>query len=404
MIAELTIDRLGHRADGVAATDGDRPIYVAGALPGERVRAEILGERGRLLDVLIPSPDRIEPVCPYVGTCGGCAIQHLAPEPYATWKRGLVADALRTERLEPEIAPLVDAHGQGRRRITLHARRGIVGYAQARSHDLVAIQACPIASPRLNAGLPALRAVEVSLRGRGKALDLLLTTTRTGLDLDVHGAGPVDGAPRIALSEIAARHDLARLSVHGDIVVERRAPTVAFAGTDVVPPPGAFLQATEAGEAALTALVLAGVGTARRVGDLFCGSGTFALALARRASVKACDSHPPAVAALERGRRASGLKPIETEVRDLMRRPLLADELKTLDAVVFDPPRAGAEAQARQLARSTVRRVVGVSCNPATFARDAKILVAGGFRLTAVTPVDQFRYSAHVELVGTFVR
>lgn len=401
MIADLTIDRLGHRADGVAAG----PVYVAGALPGERVTAELDGTRGRLHAVLVASPDRVVPLCPYFGTCGGCVTQHLADRPTRAWQRGLVVEALRAERLDAPVGELVDAHGLGRRRATLHARRGQVGFAQARSHDLVPIEACPVAMPQINAGLPALRAVERQLRGRNKPLDLVLTATSTGLDLDIHGSGPADGAPRLALGEIAARHDLARLSVHGDIVVERRAPTVRFAGTDVVPPPGAFLQATEAGDAALTALVLAGVGDARRVADLFAGCGTLSLALARGAAVLAVDSAADALAALARARnRASGLKPVETVQRDLVRRSLLPDELKRFDAVVFDPPRAGAEAQVRRLATSGVPRIVGVSCNPASFARDAAILVAAGYRLTGVTPVDQFRYSAHVELVGTFVR
>jgi 23S rRNA (uracil1939-C5)-methyltransferase len=401
MTRELVIDHLGHKGDGVAPG----PIFVPYALPGERVQAEIAGDRAVIVAVETTSPDRVAPFCPYFGTCGGCTVQHLAEGAYARWKRGLVTEALSLARIETSVAPLIGAHGAGRRRATLHARRGRLGFAMARSHEIVEIETCPIVDEPLAAALPAARAIERLLRGVGKPLDILMTATRTGVDIDLRGSGPVAGPLRLKLSDLAVEQDLARLSLHADVVLEQRPPTVRFGRADVTPPPGAFLQATEAGDKVLAGLVQEGVGQARRVADLYSGCGTLSFPLAETATVTAIDSDRAATSALDRAARLSrGLKPIRTEVRDLFRRPLMPDELKAYDAVVFDPPRAGAEAQARRLAQSKVPTIVGVSCNPATFARDAAILIAGGYRLTKVTPVDQFRHSAHVELVGLFTR
>lgn len=400
-LIQLQIERLGHRGDGVAAG----PVFVPYALPGERVNAKVEGDRGRLIALQEPSPERIEPFCPLFTRCGGCAIQHLAEPAYQAWKRSLVVDALAQARIDVDVEPLVDAHGNGRRRVTLHARKGKVGFAAARSHELVELDSCPILVPQLNQGLEAVRAFERQLRGLGKPLDIVLTATLTGLDCDIRGAGRIDEKMRLRLADLAAQFDLARLSNHGDIVIERRAPAVRFGTVQVCPPPGAFLQATAAADIALTTLVREGLAGARRVADLFSGCGTLSLALATTWHIDAFDSDKPAIAALEKAaRRTDGLKPVKAQARDLFHRPLLADELKPFDAVVFDPPRAGAEAQARRLAASKVGRLVAVSCSPATFARDATILIAGGYRLTNVTPVDQFRHSAHVELVGLFER
>ncbi|WP_448146541.1 class I SAM-dependent RNA methyltransferase [Labrys miyagiensis] len=398
---QLTVERLGHRGDGVA----EGPVFVPYTLPGERIEADVHGDRGSLVALQEPSPDRIDPFCPHFTRCGGCAIQHLAAPAYQAWKRSLVVEALGQAGVDVPVEALVDAHGRGRRRATLHARKGKVGFAEARSHDLIDLNACPILVPELNRGLDGVRAFEKQLRGLGKPLDIVLTATVTGLDCDIRGTGRIDDRMRLKLADLAGEFDLARLSIHGDVVIERRSPVVRFAGVEVSPPPGAFLQATEEADRALTALVLEGLGGTRRVADLFAGCGTFGLALAATRHVQAFDSDKPAIAALDRAaRRAQGLKPITATVRDLFHRPLLADELKAFDSVVFDPPRAGAEAQSRRLASARLKRIVGVSCNPATFARDAAILIAGGYRLTRVTPVDQFRHSAHVELVGVFER
>lgn len=412
MAEALTIARLGHRGDGVAEGP-DGPIFVAYALAGERVEAErIAPDRARLIRVLDASPDRVAPFCIHAGRCGGCAVQHLAPDAALEWKRSLVLEALRLARIEADVAPTIDAHGAGRRRATFHAsspKAGPlrVGFAEARAHALVDLTetGCPILVPALAGAAPAVRMLAGILRPLGKPLDALVTATSGGLDIALQGSGPPPERMRLALVEAAGKADLARLSVGNEVLVERRPPSLRVGPAVVVPPPGAFLQATTEGEAALGRLVLAGVGDARRIADLFSGCGTFALRLAERATVHAVESARPALAALERGaRHTPGLRPVTTEARDLFRRPLSPAELAPFGAVVFDPPRAGAEAQARALAGSRVRTIVAVSCNAATFARDVAILTAGGFRLASVTPVDQFCHSAHVEMVGVLTR
>jgi 23S rRNA (uracil1939-C5)-methyltransferase len=385
----LTIDRLGAQGDGVC---GD--VFVAGALPGETVTVEGEGERPRLMSVDQPSPARITPICGLFGACGGCAVQHLADAPYRAWKRGLVVTALERAGVTTEVGALIDGHGKGRRRVTLHGRRrggqALAGFMKGRSHELIPIEACPILRPEL-AGAPAsARAVTQALKAADKPLTILITATLGGLDMDVRGNGPPKPEQRLALTELANALDLARLSVHGDVIVERRPPLQRMGQALVKPAPGGFLQPTIEGEAALAALAAEGVTGAKRIADLFAGCGPFALRLAEQAEVHAVESD---IAALRR---------VTIEPRDLFRRPLLPDELKRLDAVVLDPPRAGAEDQCRELAKSTVERVAYVSCDPGTFARDAAILAAGGHVLERVTPVDQFRYSHHVELVGVF--
>ncbi|TGD92515.1 class I SAM-dependent RNA methyltransferase [Methylobacterium nonmethylotrophicum] len=404
----MEIARLGLRGDGVTP-DG---IVVPGALPGETVRAEpeegTRPARARLDAVLNPSTDRIDPFCPYFGTCGGCAIQHLAPAPYAEWKRDLVVGALARAGIEAPVAPLLDAHGLGRRRITLHVRAAEggpqAGFMAARSHALVAIDHCPITEAALHRAPEVARALSRPLGG-GKPLDVQVTATAGGLDVDIRGHGPASERARQTLVRLAGDLDLARLSLHGDVLIVRRLPEILAGRARLVPPAGGFLQATAEGEAVLARLVVEGVGKAKRVADLFSGAGAFSLALAEGRSVHAVEGEAGALTALDRAfRETPGLRTVTTERRDLFRRPLLAPELDRYDAVVFDPPRAGAEAQSARIAESKVPVVVGVSCDAGSFARDAALLVRGGYRLEAVTPVDQFRHSPHVEIVGVFRR
>ncbi|RYC32274.1 class I SAM-dependent RNA methyltransferase [Lichenibacterium minor] len=406
----LAIDHLGRRGEGVAHRDGDT-VYVPYALPGETVLAERDGERARIVETLVARPDRLEPVCPYYGTCGGCAVQTLPAPDYLAWKRDLVVTALAKAGLDAPVAPALDAHGAGRRRATFHSRLDAprspprVGFMQARAHAIVDLAFCPILSSGMAGALPAARRVAAILSQSGRPLDIVVTATDTGLDLDLRGLGKADHAQTRALISAAAALDLARLSNHGDVLVEARAPTLRMGRAALAMPPGAFLQATAAGEEALVERVRAGIGGAKRVADLFCGVGTFALRLGETASVTAVDSERAALAALVRAAAgAPGLRQPKTELRDLFKRPLAEAELAAFDAVVFDPPRAGAAAQAAEIARSGVPRVVAVSCDPGTFARDAATLVAGGYRIESVEPVDQFRYSAHVELVALFTR
>src|SRR5262245_15873293 len=412
----MSIARLGHRGDGLAET-AQGPVYVAYALPGETVEVEPVPghpDRRHLVRVDTASPERVPPICPHFGACGGCVVQHWEWEHYRGWKRDLVVGALAQAGLPQEMDDLIDAHGAGRRRVVFHARRAgrardggdmlQVGFAALRSHDVIAIDRCPILAPSLAGALKAAWDIAEALQGTGKPLDIQATASEAGLDVDVRGSGPVTPAQIAQLSAIAEARGLARLTRHGELIAQRGAPTITVGRAKLVLPPGAFLQATEEGEAVLARLVAEHVGTAKTILDLFAGVGPFALRLAERARVTAVDADDAAIAALKRAAGTPGLKPIEPQVRDLFRRPYAAAELDRYDAVVFDPPRQGAEAQARALAAARARVIVGVSCNPATFARDATILVAGGYRLTRVTPVDQFRYSAHVELVARFER
>jgi 23S rRNA (uracil1939-C5)-methyltransferase len=402
----IVIERLGHRGDGIVET-ASGPLFVPYALPGEAVFIERDGARARLMAVEEPSPERVAPFCPYFGRCGGCLAQHIAPPAYAAWKRGILEGALHKARIAAPVDRLIDAHGAGRRRVTFHARardgETRVGYMALGSHELVEIAACPITEPRLAEAPRAALALARALERSRKPLDLQVTATGTGLDIDIRGHGPINAKTRLTLTAVAGELDLARLSLHGEVVVERSPPLVAMGKTQLVPPPGSFLQATAAGEEILSSLVLDGCREARRVADLFAGCGPFTLRLAERREVHAVDGDGAALAALDKAaRNTPGLRPVTREVRDLFRRPLLAPELARFDAVVMDPPRAGAEAQARQLAAAGVPAVVSVSCDPGTFARDAAILLAGGYALERVVPVDQFKYSAHLEIVGVF--
>jgi len=410
MTEHLTISRFGHRGDGVADT-AEGPVFVPYTLAGEIVEVEPFPghpDRRHLLRVETVSPERVTPFCPHFAVCGGCQTQHWDFARYREWKRGLLAEALRHAGLDAPVSELIDAHGEGRRRAVFHARHsghGVleVGFMGYRAHHIVPIDRCPVLAPALAGAIPAAWALAEALEG-GKPLDIQATATDGGLDVDIRGSGPLRPQQSAALARLAETHRLARLTRHGELVAQRLAPIVRMGTASVVLPPGAFLQATAEGEAVLARLIAEYAGNAKAVADLFCGVGPFALRLAERARVVAADTDDGAIAALRQAAKTPGLKPIEAEARDLFRRPFTPQELKSFAAVVFDPPRQGAEAQARQLAASKVALVVAVSCNAATFARDARLLVDGGYRLTAVTPVDQFRYSAHVEIVAKFER
>lgn len=422
MTEKLVIARLAHRGDGVADTPAG-PVFVPYTLPGETVTVERVPghpDRRHLLQVEEPSAERIAPFCQHFGICGGCMVQHWIPERYQAWKRDLLVSALQQAGLDATVGELIDAHGEGRRRITLHSRSKSdvaarahthrdahdlieVGFAALRAHQIVAIDRCPVLAPSLDGAIRAAWAIAEGLSAQRKPLDIQVTASDAGLDVDLRGSGPLESARAGALARIAEKERLARLTRHGELIAQRAAPSIMIGRARVTLPPGSFLQATVAGETTLARLVDEHIGRAKIAADLFCGVGPFALRLAERVRLYAADQDAGAIAALKQAAgTTSGLKPVDTEARDLFRRPLVAAELKRFDAVVFDPPRQGAEAQARELARSQVPVVVAVSCNPATFARDARILVDGGYRMTAVVPIDQFRHSAHVEIVARF--
>jgi len=412
VIEQFTIARLGHRGDGVVETAAGA-VYVPYALPGETVTVERVAghpDRRHLVHVDRPSHERVAPICKHFTQCGGCALQHWSLAEYHLWKRNLVVEALSNAGLMAPVEPLIDAHGEGRWRCALHARRGEhdvleVGFTAPRAHHIVPIDDCPILAPGLGGAIEAAWAIAETLKHEGKPLDIQATATDSGLDIDLRGSGPLSPQQIGALAGVAAKHKLARLTRHGELVAQSVPPLLTVGRAQVPLPPGTFLQATRLGEATLAKLVLAHVGKAKTIADLFAGVGPFALRLAERARVTAADSDATAIATLNRAAAATGgLKPVEAVQRDLFRRPFVAGELKAYDAVVFDPPRQGAERQARELAQSAVPVVVAVSCDANSFSRDAALLVGGGYKIGAVTPVDQFRYSHHVEIVATFSR
>jgi 23S rRNA (uracil1939-C5)-methyltransferase len=411
MVDEVEIESLGAQGDGVAADDpGGGALYVPYTLPGERVRVVRQGDRGRLQQVLRPSPERVAPVCPHFGACGGCALQHASDALTALWKRELVAAALAARGISGvAVRPTVTSPPGSRRRITVAARRSrkgvLIGFHAPGAAEIVPVETCAVAAPPLIAALPRLEEIVGLAASRSSEVRLTLTLTEGGIDVAVAGAKPMTGPQQALLAGVAARAGVARLGWNGEAVAVMRPPEVTLGRARVVPPPGGFLQPTREGEAALVAAVGEAVGDAGRIVDLYAGSGTFTLPLAEQAEVHAVEADAGAVAALEAAWRATpGLKRVRAERRNLAHRALLAAELKGVEAAVIDPPRAGARVQAEQLARSGVARIAAVSCNPATFARDARILIDGGYRLDWVQPVDQFRWSPHVELVAAFRR
>ena len=400
----LTVQRLGAQGDGIADTPRG-PVFVPFALPGETVTAAIAKDRADLIAVIEASPQRVEPACRHFGTCGGCSLQHLEASVYRAFKRETVVTALRQRRLDVEVAELVACPPASRRRVTWTAQRPetgmVLGYRKAMSHEIVHIEEDPIALPVIQSAIPLVRELAALLVPGRDAFKLLVTATETGLDIAVSGTGPLAEARRQRATQFAIANRLARLSVEGEIVVEPIKPRVMVGDVPVNPPPGAFLQAVAEAEDAMAGLVTSHLGKAKRVADLFAGIGTFALRLAKNATVHAVEGEAAALSALDRAfRHGQGLKSVTHERRDLFRRPLTWKELDAFDGLVFDPPRAGAEDQARQIARSQVRYVAAVSCSPATLARDLAILLDGGYRLLSVTPIDQFLWSHHVEAVA----
>lgn len=404
---ELRIVRLGAQGDGVADCEG-RPVFVPFALPGEDVLADVSGERGRLVRVLEASAERVEPVCRHFGTCGGCSVQHMSSKAYRIWKRELVVSAFRARGINADVAELVEPGGRRRRAVfsVERQREGIaIGFHEAQSHALVPIDECPVLEPKIVSMLPQLGALLAPLVSK-RGARLTITATNSGLDVLLDGIERrLTPDVRSRLAAGASDLKLARLTVSNDVVVETLPPFLSFGAADVVLPPGVFVQAVAEAEAEMARRITAAVGKAKIVADLFCGMGAFTFPLAVRARISAFDGDKDAIDALvAASKKTSGLKPISARVRDLFREPLSPLELNEHDAIVFDPPRAGAEAQAQRLAKSKVKTVVAVSCNPATLARDARHLIDGGYKIESVTPIDQFVYSAHVEVIAVFRR
>jgi 23S rRNA (uracil1939-C5)-methyltransferase len=382
-------------------------IFVAQTLPGEEVDGTVKGDTLADVRILTPSVHRVKPPCSHARTCGGCMMQHASDAFVADWKTTIVRTALAAQGLEADLRPIITSPPRSRRRATLAARRTkggvLMGFHSRASDVLVGVPECQLLHPDLIGAFPALEAI-VKLGGsRSQEMDLAITRTSSGGDVAVTGGKPADSTQRMDLARLVEAFGLARLSWNGEVIAQRAQPMMRFGRANVPLPVGAFLQATAEGEAALLASVKGAVGPARRIIDLFAGIGTFGLPLAENAEIHAVEGDVAMLIALDKGfRMAEGIKRVTNDIRDLYRRPLEPDEFKGYDAVVIDPPRAGAEAQSHTLAKSKVPVIAAVSCNPATFARDAKILTQAGYKLNWVQVVDQFRWSPHVELAAQF--
>lgn len=420
-VRELTVTAraIGARGDSLCPDpDGGAVIFVPGLLPGETGKIAASGERGQLTERLTTSDERIEPFCSVAQKCGGCSLQHWQGDAYRAWKRSLVTDALEREGLTADILPLVDAGGSGRRRISLHARkmghRLLMGFTERASERIVDIEDCPVAEPRIRAAIPALRELATALlTPKVDTATISVTATQVGLDVFVARRGQVTLDDRLTGGELLAREGWARLTIGHELIAEAAAPVVSFGKAKVAAPPGGFLQATDAGEAALAGVVMDALQMAlkraskpaRGVIDLYAGSGAFALRMASMSPVKAVEGEAAPLAALDHAaRHTPGLKPVEILQRDLALEPLSIRELEGAAMVVVDPPRAGAKTQMEQLAGSGVPVIVSISCNPSTFARDAAVLVRAGYAMGPVTPVDQFVHTAHLECAAVFTK
>ena len=398
----LTIESLTHLGMGRAS---DGRSLLPRVLPGEEVEVAQDGS----VRIVTPSADRVAASCRHYKSCGGCAMQHAADTFVADWKLGIVQKAVQAHGLSPEFRPVLTSPAKSRRRAKFSGRRtkkgAMVGFHGRASHTLFAVPDCQLVTPALLDILPALEALTVLACSRKGEIDLTVTDAPLGPDVLVTTDKELTSQLRIEMAAFANHHGLSRLVWNDEPVVTINPPAQDFGGTKVTPPPGAFLQATKHGETMLLQAVEEITGKAQRVIDLFAGCGTFTLPLAKRAEVHAVEGEGEMLVSLDRGWRAGHqLRKVTTEVRDLFRRPLEPDELRHFDAAVIDPPRAGADAQIATLVRSEIKTIAMVSCNPITFARDAKTLVDAGFNMPWVQTVDQFRWSPHVEMVASFTR
>lgn len=401
----LNITKLGTLGDGMAQYGG-KDIFVPFALPGEVVEAKIEGNRAIVQNIPKPSSQRQAPLCQHFGECGGCTSQHMGDAVYQSWKRDIVTHALKLEGIEAEVAPLIACAPQSRRRAVFAAENTSngfhLGFNKAQSHDLVAIEMCSVLVPTIIDKLPELQRLGAILAaGRPTRFKMIVLATDNGLDITIEDLNTLSDEMRKAAIRYVVAEGFARLTFKDELLIETKSPNITFGDVVVKAPAGGFLQAVASAEDAMAALVGKHFKSSKMIVDLFAGSGTFALRLAKKARVYAVEFDAPALNALEHAKRfATGLKPLTHERRDLFRRPLLPRELLDYDAVVFDPPRAGAEAQCKSLAKSKIAKIAAVSCNPQTLARDLKTLVEGGYSIDSITPIDQFLWSPHVEVVA----
>jgi 23S rRNA (uracil1939-C5)-methyltransferase len=405
----VRIDALGHAGDGIAETSTGR-VFVPFTLPGETVEIEIAGARPRPLRIVEASPDRVDPICRHFGACGGCALQHMATDAYLAWKRDIVRTSFALHGIDAPVGQIMPAAKPGSRRravfsVARTANGVVLGYHRRHANEIIAVTECPVLAPSIVAKLPLIREIAtIALKPRRQARVTVLAADN-GLDIAVDGGGALADRAAATLGRFGVDAAIARLTVNGVEVFRNRLPEIAAGPGRLFPPPAGFVQAVRAAEEALAETVAAFVGDAAPVADLFAGIGTFTLRLAASAPVTAVEGDAALIAALEAAvRHATGIKRVTARRRDLFANPMSPVELNEFGAVVFDPPAAGAKAQSEMLARSKVKMIAAVSCNPATLARDARILIDGGYRLVRVVPVDQFLFSAEIEAVALLER
>ncbi|MCP4070355.1 MAG: class I SAM-dependent RNA methyltransferase [Hyphomicrobiales bacterium] len=405
----LTIDALGHQGDGLVQTSDGR-IFIPFALAGELVEVTNSSARRDLVNVVEPSSDRVEPICRHFGTCGGCQVQHLANEPYLAWKKKLVEDALISQNINAKVEPVVSFSNDRRRRVVFsatHTSTGILlGFTQKSTHHITDISECPVIRRSIASQLETIRkAIRPILPARG-ITSICVVDCDNGLDIHLEAQGKLGEKARQSAIRIALEGDIARLSYGGEVLIETRRPELTMGLANVGMPPGSFIQAVASAETRMAAMVCDHLKSCKQVADLYCGIGTFAFRLAENSTILACENNQLALDALDEAWRATGgkLKLVRTEKRDLSLRPVMVEELKKIQGVVFDPPRAGARAQVQQLARSKVKKIAAVSCNPVSLAQDLGVLINGGFKIVSVTPIDQFVFTPHVEVVALLQR
>lgn len=417
-----TVEAIGLKGDGLTHIDGKR-VFVETAAAGDVAELELLsdtdeGTHARIVKLVTPSPDRTTPPCPHFEQCGGCSLQHLNAEAYLALKTRMVVEPLERRGIHKTLDGHFITPPHTRRRATLVARyqsgKLVLGYHMRRSHTVVDVQTCTILHPALEAHLPALRHTLADLIAIGNSATVQLTHSPNGSDILLTLPTKHLTAPqRKALQQFAAAENLSRLSWTPEDITEKpealavlKTPKQVFAGVEIIPQPAGFLQASIDAETFMTETLLKHLPKrAKTVADLFCGSGTFTFPLAKRAKVLAVESDSTALKTLQEGSKNAGMADrIKTEARNLFHEPLSTLELNQFDAVVFDPPRAGANAQAQQMAKSNVPLLLAISCNPQTFAKDAETLTRGGYKLDKLYMVDQFLWSTHVEVMAVFTR
>lgn len=403
-MTELKVDFVGHKGDGVAHLNNN-PLYVPYALEGEVITVKGNGPRREIDKIITPSDQRIEPICKYFGTCGGCQLQHMGESAYLEWKMALVTEPLSRVGISLKPDAILTYANASRRKCVFNAQRSskgmLLGFNEKSSSAIVALDSCPVLVPSINEQLDKIHDLVNSVPTTKHPLRVSILDTKNGLDIAIEDAKPLSETERQVLIKKTIAHKFSRLSVNIETLIKTSEPHIEIASTIVSPPPAAFVQALKQAEDDMSDIVSGFLKGCKQVADLYCGIGTFALKLAENSAVYAVEESGDALNSLDEAWRDTGgkLKQIKTEKRNLERRPVTFGELKKMDGLVFDPPRAGAELQCKQIAKSRVKKVAAVSCNPSTLATDLEILIEGGFKVKRIVPIDQFKYTPHVEVV-----